>query len=77
MIEWLTIQKKWICDSISQPTPAATIYPISSLFYLIAESLMFTSSLVPGLLLYNLWCLDFEGIMLFPEIYYEWSIRHS
>ena len=32
---------------------------------------MFVFSLVPGLLLYNLWCLDFEGTMLFPEIYYE------
>ena len=32
---------------------------------------MFIFSLVPGLLLYNLWCLDFEGTVLFPEIYYE------
>ena len=32
---------------------------------------MFIFLLVPGLLLYNLWCLDFEGTVLFPEIYYE------
>ena len=35
---------------------------------------MFIFSLVPGLLLYNLWCLDFEGTVLFPEIYYEGKV---
>ena len=47
------------------PPLQATVYPVST------QSLMFVFSLVPGLLLYNLWCLDFEGTVLFPEIYYE------
>ena len=34
---------------------------------------MFIFSLVPGLLLFNLWCLDFEGTVLFPKIYYEFA----